>query len=80
MKSQLVANSLLAKMNLNKITGSGCAREEIYTLKDLQQSITLNWLPAYRLVKSYTRNAKGQTSTWWLTVNSINTTVINAFF
>ncbi|MFT7405179.1 hypothetical protein [Zhongshania sp.] len=80
MKNQLVANSLLAKMTLIKTIGSGCDREEIYTLKDLQQSITLNWLPAYRLVKSYTRNAKGQTSTWLLTAKSTDTKVINVFF
>ena len=80
MKNQLVANSLLAKMTLIKTIGSGCDREEIYTLKDPQQSITLNWLPTYRLVKSYTRNAKGETSTWLLTAKSTDTKVINAFF
>ncbi|CAA0091958.1 Uncharacterised protein [Zhongshania aliphaticivorans] len=80
MKNQLIDNSLLAKMSLSKQSGSGCEREELYTLKDQHQTITLTWLPEYRLVKSYQRNANNMVSNWTLSKKSTDIKTIDRFF
>ncbi|MDF1691324.1 MAG: hypothetical protein P1U47_03050 [Zhongshania sp.] len=80
MKRQLIANSLLAKMTLNKKIGKGCEREEIYTLHDDTQLITLTWLPASQLVKNYQRELNGQLTVWALTNKSSDSKMIKAFF
>lgn len=80
MKTQLIANSLLAKMTLSKKIGKACEREETYILKDKSQTITVTWLPAYKLVKEYQREANGHTSIWSLTEKSTDGKMVNAFF
>jgi len=80
MKTQLVADSLLQKMSLSKREGSGCDREETYILADKNQTMTLVWLPAYRLVKSYHIEDSTRQQEWILTDKTTDKDSINAFF
>ncbi|MBQ0794512.1 hypothetical protein [Zhongshania sp.] len=80
MKNQLIADSLLSKMSLSKKSGKACERKEIYTLENDNETITVVWLPAYKIVKSYKRSANGKISHWSLTEMSSDSKIIDAFF
>lgn len=52
-KFQLVSNKLKNNMRLVNTTGKGCDKVETYTLTNSHEQLTLKWLPAQQLVKSF---------------------------
>ena len=80
MKTQLVADSLLNKMNISNREGSGCEREETYLLTEKNYTATLVWLPAYRLVKSYHMQRGPLVQEWTLSKKTTDKNDINHFF
>ncbi|MFL0802668.1 MAG: hypothetical protein K6L81_03050 [Agarilytica sp.] len=68
LKFQLVSDGLLERMTLKEKLGTGCDRVEHYTFEDKLKKMTMSlaWLPEYKLMKSYARQYKNAEIRWTL--------------
>ncbi|OZG74996.1 hypothetical protein BTA51_00920 [Hahella sp. CCB-MM4] len=79
-KFQLISDQQKNKMTLVSSDGAGCDRIETYEFKDGKAQIRLSWLPALKLVQSYSVQQKHLSLQWQLTDVFDNQNRIQALF
>jgi hypothetical protein len=62
----LISDALIKTMKLETHKGQGCDKTESYSLNKDKISISLKWLPEYRLIKTFKEVTNSGTSTWEL--------------
>ncbi|GGW95216.1 hypothetical protein [Alteromonas halophila] len=77
---QLVSNALLSRMHLRDTTGTGCQTVQSFELEENGRTLTLSWLPALHLVKSFTASTANTRSHWSLETLHHNADNTAAFF
>jgi len=75
---QLISDTMLAKMTRQSVSGTGCDKVEVLTLKDDKLTMTLTWLPALTLIKDFTVTEANVTRHWNLA--SVDTAIDTAAF
>ena len=76
---QLISNTLLNKMTLERSEGKGCMRIEYLTYQNSKVDMTLAWLPELKLIQQFRVNEKNTTREWSL-VSVDDNVNLEAFF
>lgn len=71
-KQQLIATSLLAKMNVEQVTGQGCYQVEILSLKDKGKKYQVRWLPRLQLIERFDVSKGSKMLTSWRLQDIVN--------
>ncbi|WP_404402095.1 hypothetical protein LG288_03530 [Idiomarina seosinensis] len=80
-RNQLIADKLLQRMNKISEQGSGCSKTETYQLQLAQQTLVIDWLPAYQLPKRFQRSdSRGNRIIWQQQRLNQDKAVITDFF
>ena len=77
---QLVSNSLLSKMTLQRESGQGCKRSQVFTKKTKNSTIELTWLPEQQLLTHFSWKKGPISEEWQLIKLEHNSQIISAFF
>jgi hypothetical protein len=76
---QLISNTLLNKMTLERSEGKGCMKIEYLTYQNSKVDMTLAWLPELKLIQQFRVNEKNTTREWSL-VSVDDNVNLEAFF
>jgi hypothetical protein len=79
-RNQLISDAMLAIMTRTNQQGQGCDATETYALTDTRQELTLVWLPALQLVKSFHIKTPHKIIDWQQTELTFNETAIKQKF
>ena len=77
---QLISDSELKSMTLEKTTGEACEKVETYSSVKNGQKLTIDWLPEQKLIKHYQANHGNITETWQLTSVESSPAIVNQAF
>lgn len=77
---QLVSEKLMAQLSLERESGTGCERQQVFSHKTANSNIELTWLPEQQLL-SHFRWQKGEVSeVWQLVEQNHDEQTIKTFF
>lgn len=66
LKRQLITQSLIDDMKLESTTKKGCEILQLFTRKNINDSLNLEWLPKQKLIRKLTITTKKEKVTWVL--------------